>query len=95
MEMNIDKDIDRRLEIKIIEDLAAHWKSVMKERQISFTDEAEGVSVVFEYLNATEKWITQRPRQVYISTELQEKIYRKQYFTVIRKNIYKKIHLLY
>lgn len=80
MEMKIDKDIDRRLEIKILEDLAAHLKSVMKERKISFTDEAEGVGVVFEYLNATEKWITQRPRQVYISTELQEKIHRKQYY---------------
>lgn len=37
--------MDRRLEEKVIEDLAAHLKRVMKERQISFTDEVKGVDV--------------------------------------------------
>lgn len=80
MEMNIDIEIDRRLELKILEDMAKHLKSVMKERKISYTDKAGDMAVIYEYLNATEKWITQRPRQVFISTELREKMLRKQYY---------------
>lgn len=78
-------DTDRRLEEKVIEDLASHLMRVMNERKISFTDEAKSIDVIFEYLNATEKWIQQLPRQVFISSDLQEKIHSKQYYENIEE----------
>lgn len=87
-------DIDYRLEEKVIEDLAAHLKRVMKERKISFTDEAKGIDVILEYLNATEKWIQPRPRQVFISSDLQAKIHSKQYYENENMEEAKKINRL-
>lgn len=71
--------MERFLEEKIMNDFSDHLKHVMRERKISYTTESNSSDIILEYLNASEKWITQRQRQVYLSTELKEKIQKKKY----------------